>query len=192
MNITGVAMRLSRQLCVLALAVVTQAAVGQTHKFTPPPIPPNVMPAIPPCTVQPVPLNIDRINSGQGVRSVVSDDRRLSATVLFENGDVLKVLSFGCYTRSIRAQLWTGQISFIDKEVLGKAKIITCLVLDASMAKEIEQSMDEQTFDSKFERIRHIDTKNYLLLVTNMPLGGVDAFLKIDYLDNSSLGNKRQ
>ena len=181
-------MRYSRQLCALALAVVTQTSMGQQH-IIPPPTPPLVMPPTPPCTVQPVPVNHDRIKSAKGVRSIVSDDKRLSATVLFENGDVLKMLSFGCYARSIRAQLWTGQISFIDKEILGKVKIITDLVFDASKAKEIDQSMDEQTFDSKFERIRHIDTRGYLLSVTNMPLGGVDAFLKIDYLDNSSVGH---
>jgi hypothetical protein len=183
--------KLLRALLVLSLALVARASFGQTSKpFVPPRAPANEDPAALPCNVQPLPLNIDRIKSAQGVRSVVSDEKRLTAFVLFESGDVLKILSNACYARSMEARLWTGPILYLDRDIVKKAELVTDMIFDAPEAKDIKQSMDKQRFDSKFDQVRHMSAQTYLLSVTTMPLGGADTLLKIEYLTSPTTGDK--
>jgi hypothetical protein len=116
------------------------------------------------------------------VLSVVFDKKNLSASVLFENGDMLKVNSYGCYSHEIDVRLWTSPVLFIDKEVIARAQSVTDLVFDATTAKNLNVSLEHQTFDSKSSLARHISTEAYLLTVTNMPMG-FDTFLGIEFLN---------
>jgi hypothetical protein len=179
--------RYLRACIVLASAWVSRTALAQTH-IVPPPIPPLVTPAIPPCTVRGIPLNLDKIRSMQGVVGIVADADKLKVTVLFDNADVLKVQSSGCYVRAIDVRFWTETSSYDAPALKLKAQKITDMLLDASLAKGIDRSIDATAFNYGSIPIRSVDGPGYVITIAQMPLGGIGTFMKVIYSDNGIEG----
>jgi hypothetical protein len=127
-------------------------------------------------------LNVNRFRSATGVRGVVSDEKQLNASVLFENGDMLKVHSGGCYSHEIEIRLWTDKIRFLDKDVIERTKHVMGIVFDAAKAKELDHSMDSRISNLKFDQPRLISTPDYQLTVTIDVLDDLNTLLKIEYL----------
>ncbi|MGC1546968.1 MAG: hypothetical protein WA777_00410 [Rhodanobacter sp.] len=150
--------------------------------------PVSFAPTRPPCQVQPASLDIDRLRSTKDVLSVIPDAKKLNATVLFADGDVLKVQSKGCITSVIDAKLWISNPTFVDASLIEKAKQITSLILSPVEARQVEISMDKEKFDSAFNRVRHIEddvsgVHAYQIFATLMPLGDSGQFMDISYIN---------
>jgi hypothetical protein len=175
--------RYLRACILLAFVWVSRTTLAQSH-VVPPPTPPLVTPAIPPCTVRGISLNVDKIRSTRGVVGVVADADKLKVTVLFDNADVLKVQSWGCYTRAIDVLLWTEVGSYDAPALKLKAQKITDMLLDTSMTKAIDRSIDATAFNYGNFPIRSVDGPGYVITITQMPLGGISAFMKLIYSDS--------
>jgi hypothetical protein len=100
----------------------------------------GIEPVQPACKPRPLPVDPIRLQEMKGAEKVISDESTSTVTVLFNNGDVLRLRANPsvCESRLVlSARLWTYRT--IDP--YANSKSIAELLLPASISKEIDQSI---------------------------------------------------
>lgn len=82
------------------------------------------------CPVRPLDLDMTRLKAEPGVQTVALDPSGARATVMYANGDVLRVANTGCITSALSARLWiAGDDASSDAQWLERARAVARLVL---------------------------------------------------------------
>lgn len=108
-------------------------------------------------------VDVSQVKVAAGVQSVVVDASATRATVIFTNGDVLRLGTTGCVTPMLAARLWVaGDDALSDAAWLERARSVAALVLAPAQSAQVGAS-----------------------LASNATVTHVDGGLKIDH----ALGN---
>lgn len=99
--------------------------------------------SIPPCTPRVLPVDLGRLHATRDVQAVNVNETNSVVTVLFQNGDVLRMRAndSGC-TRGLQiyGRYWSDHL--IDQaNATQKAKYITDLIFSADLADKIDRSI---------------------------------------------------
>ena len=95
------------------------------------------------CTMQPAPINIQRIAHRPEVKSYTVDKNKLALTALLKNGQVVRLVHEGCAHSGAEAALWfESNIAASDVETwLKEALILSRIAFTPDIAKDIERSL---------------------------------------------------
>jgi len=117
------------------------------------------------CPMRTLGVDIDRLRHAANVQSVATDAASASVTVLFTNGDALRVGVTGCVTPMLSARLWVGADGTAsDAQWLERARWIAGLILPAQRAAQVSATLQDATVDT------HVD--GGFRLERAMPAGG--------------------
>lgn len=95
------------------------------------------------CPVHPLPIDIARLRAAPGVDSVVPDASGTRVTVMFANGDVLRVGATGCLTSMLAVRLWpAGDEPRSDAMWLQRARSVAGLVLAPAQSAQVNASLE--------------------------------------------------
>lgn len=94
------------------------------------------------CPQRPLPMDVDHLRQDKDVQAVSVNASRTSATVLFVDGDVLRVGTIGCVRPTLSARLWVANDEgMTDDAWLGRARSVAARVLDPSRAAQLTASL---------------------------------------------------
>jgi hypothetical protein len=159
------------------------AARGLDASGTPPDAPPPAS-----CEARPLVLDMARLKSAAGVQSVVADASTSHVTVLFANGDVLRIGTMGCTSDLLAARLWVADRTFLPDTIwFAKAKFVTDLVLDAEQARRLDESLKTPRIERQPNGGMSIENlgasaPHYAMTVTGRPADNLGLSMSIVYL----------
>ncbi|WP_198651416.1 hypothetical protein [Dyella sp. C11] len=137
------------------------------------------------CPVRALNVDSDHLKTLPGVRSVVFDARRTRATLIYNNGDVLRVGATGCVTPMISARLWVaddGEMS--DALWMDRARSVAGLVLTPASSERFNASLKNDSTVThadggmKVERALG-DGAGYSMAVVRSPRDSLGASLSL-------------
>ncbi len=111
----------------------------------------GIEPSIPPCTPGPLPVDVARLHAMKDVQAVNSDESTSVVTVLFSNGDVLRLGAndSGCTSgRVISARLWSYHF-LGESNATQKAQYVTDLIFSPHVAEQIDRSIQSSKLTTK-------------------------------------------
>jgi len=138
------------------------------------------------CQQRPLNLDLDRLRQEAVVQSLSVDPSHTTATVLFADGDVLRVGSTGCVTPMLSARLWVARDDgMTDEAWFGRARWIAEHVLQPARAAQVATSLANGR-----PAITHVegglrldsplaDGAGYSLMVVRAPRDGLGASLSL-------------
>lgn len=139
----------------------------------------------PGCPLRPLAANAHQLKAVPGVMSVVVDETSTHATLIFFNGDVLRLGTTGCVTPMISARLWVaGDDTLTDAMWLDRARDVARLALSpASSAKVVASLQGDAAVTHadgglKMERAMG-DGAGYSLAVVRAPHDSLGASLSM-------------
>ncbi|WP_426270297.1 hypothetical protein ACN9MB_21885 [Dyella kyungheensis] len=98
--------------------------------------------AITACPVRKLEMDIEHLKSEADVQSVMLDPAGLRATVLYRNGDVLRVGTIGCMTPMIAARLWVvNDEGRTDQGWMARARTIAQVVLTTGQFSRVDAAL---------------------------------------------------
>jgi hypothetical protein len=139
------------------------------------------------CQTRPLPLDMARLRSIKQVQSVVVDSSASVATLLFANGDVLRIGTMGCVSALLSARLWVADRAFItDATWIEKARFVTGLVLEPDQARQISDSLETPNMVRLLEGAMSIEGKvagrtRYSMTVSARPTDNLGSSMSIVY-----------
>jgi hypothetical protein len=137
------------------------------------------------CPLRPLAVDAAQLKATQGIQSVVVDATGTHATVIFNNGDVLRMGSTGCVTPMIAARLWVaGDDALSDAMWLERARSVAALALAPTASSRVDASLKGDlaiTHADGGMKIEHTlgDGAGYTLLVARVPRDGLGASLSM-------------
>lgn len=97
-------------------------------------------------------MDVSRLKTAAGVQSVVVDAGATRATVLFANGDVLRMGTTGCVAPMLTARLWVaGDDALSDAAWFERARSVAALVLAPAQSAQVDASLASQA------TVTHVD-----------------------------------
>ncbi|MGO4502343.1 MULTISPECIES: hypothetical protein [unclassified Dyella] len=137
------------------------------------------------CPIRPLTIDIAHLKATAGVQSVVLDPTATRATVMYDNGDVLRVASTGCVTSMLSARLWVaGDDAMSDALWLERARSVTELVLAPAAFAQVSASLKADAPVSHVDGGMKIDRAladgaGYSLTVVRTPRDGLGASMSL-------------
>jgi hypothetical protein len=162
-------------------AVLAAAALAPAHAGTAPP------PAT--CPTRTLDLDIAQLRGISGVRDVVMEDGSPTATVLFANGDVLRIAQTGCVKPVLVARLWvTGQDGVSDEVWKQRASLVSRLALKPDRAAQVAASLETTGVDQRINGGPKIERPlpngaGYSMTVMRSTQDSLGLFLSMVYLN---------
>jgi hypothetical protein len=146
----------------------------------------GIEPYVKPCIPRPLPVDPARIQAMKDVEKVIADESNSTVTVLFRDGDVLRLKANPrqCSTAVILwARLWSYH-PFDDHE---KAKFITDIMLPKPMAEEIDHAVDNTKEELAGRQFRFDgETRDKVIWSVNVPAAGnfdgMDHMIFVSYV----------
>jgi hypothetical protein len=94
------------------------------------------------CPQRPLAMDVDHLRQDKDVQAVSVNASRTSATVLFVDGDVLRVGTIGCVKPSLSARLWVANDEGLtDDAWLSRARSVATRVLEPGRAAQLTASL---------------------------------------------------
>ncbi|WP_114240186.1 hypothetical protein [Dyella sp. C9] len=164
-------------LCVVLLGVYAVA----------PPAHADLPPAA--CPARTLELDEATVRAAIGVQDVVMDAGHAQATVLFANGDVLRVAQTGCLKPVLVARLWTDARDGVADEIWKqRATMVSQLVLKPERAAQVTASLQAAGVDARNNGAPRIERElpghaGYSMTVMRSAQDGLGQFLSMVYLN---------
>lgn len=137
------------------------------------------------CPIRPLTIDIAHLKATAGVQSVALDNAAARMTVMYGNGDVLRVASTGCVTSMLSARLWVaGDEGASDAQWLERARAVAELVLAPAASAQVNASLKSDApvthvdGGMKFDRAL-ADGAGYSLTVVRTPRDGLGASMSL-------------
>jgi hypothetical protein len=108
-------------------------------------------PSIPPCKVRPLPVDMARLHAMKDVQAVNGDESTSVVTVLFSNGDVLRLGAndSGCTSGLvISARFWSYNL-IGESNAVQKATYVTDLIFSPQLAEQFDHSIQTSKLTTK-------------------------------------------
>ena len=137
------------------------------------------------CPIRPLDMDVAHVKTTPGVQSVVVDASGTRATVMFGNGDVLRVATTGCVTPMLSARLWVaGDDAMSDATWLQRARSVGELVLAPASFAQVNESLKGDVAITHAEGGMKIeralaDGAGYSLAVVRTPRDGLGSSLSM-------------
>jgi hypothetical protein len=137
------------------------------------------------CPLRPLAADAARLKSAPGVQSVVFAADNTRATVLFDDGGVLRLGTTGCVTPMVSARLWlAAEDGLSDAMWLQRARTVTDLVLASASAAQVDASLTNDAAVTHVDGGIKVDRalgngSGYSLTVVRTPRDGLGSSLSL-------------
>ena len=137
------------------------------------------------CPIRPLKIDLVHLKATAGVQSVALDSAATRMTVMYDNGDVLRVASTGCVTSMLSARLWVaGDDAMPDALWLERARSVAGLVLAPAASAQVAASLNADAPVTHVDggmKIDHAlaDGAGYSLTVVRTPHDGLGSSLSM-------------
>jgi hypothetical protein len=137
------------------------------------------------CPIRPLTVDVAHLKATAGVQSVALDNAAARITVMYDNGDVLRIASTGCVTSMLSARQWVaGDDAMSDALWLERARSVTELVLAPAAAAQVSASLKGDSPVSHVDGGMKIDRAladgaGYSLTVVRTPRDGLGASMSL-------------